>query len=46
MPTSSSRSRGLNVVKESDYALLLDNRLGKQRFDGRYVHNDLLSLDC
>ncbi|KAI4998870.1 hypothetical protein ZWY2020_054212 [Hordeum vulgare] len=26
----------------SDYALLLDNRLGKCRFDGGYVHNGLL----
>lgn len=34
--------RGLNLVKESDYALLVDNRLGKQRFDGGYVHNGLL----
>nr|CAB3456569.1 unnamed protein product [Digitaria exilis] len=34
--------RGLNLVKESDYALLLDNRLGKRRFDGGYVHNGLL----
>ncbi|XP_037433128.1 diacylglycerol lipase-beta-like [Triticum dicoccoides] len=34
--------RGLNLGRESDYALLLDNRLGKRRFDGGYVHNDLL----
>ncbi|CAD6220018.1 unnamed protein product [Miscanthus lutarioriparius] len=34
--------RGLNLAKESDYALLLDNRLGKRRFDGGYVHNGLL----
>jgi hypothetical protein len=34
--------RGLNLVKESDYALLVDNRLGKRRFDGGYVHNGLL----
>ncbi|XP_062199098.1 uncharacterized protein LOC133901676 [Phragmites australis] len=34
--------RGLNLIKESDYALLLDNRLGKRRFDGGYVHNGLL----
>ncbi|GJM99603.1 hypothetical protein PR202_ga16723 [Eleusine coracana subsp. coracana] len=34
--------RGLNLVKESDYALLIDNRLGKRRFDGGYVHNGLL----
>ncbi|XP_027357750.1 uncharacterized protein LOC113867032 isoform X1 [Abrus precatorius] len=34
--------RGLNLAKESDYALLLDNRLGKKKFDGGYVHNGLL----
>lgn len=34
--------RGLNLVKESDYKLLLDNRLGKQMFDGGYVHHGLL----
>uniref|UniRef100_A0A453GZI8 Fungal lipase-like domain-containing protein n=4 Tax=Triticinae TaxID=1648030 RepID=A0A453GZI8_AEGTS len=34
--------RGLNLGRESDYALLLDNRLGKRRFDGGYVHNGLL----
>ncbi|KAA0043467.1 hypothetical protein IC582_022149 [Cucumis melo] len=34
--------RGLNMVKESDYAVLLDNRLGKKKFDGGYVHNGLL----
>lgn len=34
--------RGLNLIKESDYALLLDNRLGKRKFDGGYVHNGLL----
>uniref|UniRef100_A0A0D9XH03 Fungal lipase-like domain-containing protein n=1 Tax=Leersia perrieri TaxID=77586 RepID=A0A0D9XH03_9ORYZ len=34
--------RGLNLAIETDYALLLDNRLGKRRFDGGYVHNGLL----
>ncbi|XP_057761964.1 uncharacterized protein LOC130982115 [Arachis stenosperma] len=34
--------RGLNLAKESDYAVLLDNRLGKRNFDGGYVHNGLL----
>lgn len=28
--------RGLNLVKESDYKVLLDNRLGMQMFDGGY----------
>ncbi|KAI4975505.1 hypothetical protein ZWY2020_049112 [Hordeum vulgare] len=32
---------GLNLVRESDYALLLDNHLGKRRFDDGYVHNGL-----
>ncbi|KAG1361317.1 Sn1-specific diacylglycerol lipase alpha [Cocos nucifera] len=34
--------RGLNLARESDYAVLLDNRLGKRKFDGGYVHNGLL----
>ncbi|XP_022995690.1 uncharacterized protein LOC111491150 [Cucurbita maxima] len=34
--------RGLNMAKESDYAVLLDNKLGKKKFDGGYVHNGLL----
>ncbi|KAL8550174.1 hypothetical protein ACS0TY_008848 [Phlomoides rotata] len=34
--------RGLNLVKESDYKMLLDNRLGMQMFDGGYVHRGLL----
>lgn len=34
--------RGLNMVKESDYAVLLDNKLGQAKFDGGYVHNGLL----
>ncbi|KAM7279182.1 hypothetical protein ACFE04_006316 [Oxalis oulophora] len=34
--------RGLNLIKESDYKLLLDNKLGMQMFDGGYVHHGLL----
>lgn len=34
--------RGLNLAKESDYAVLLDNKLGQAMFDGGYVHNGLL----
>ncbi|MCL7051482.1 hypothetical protein MKW94_002593 [Papaver nudicaule] len=34
--------RGLNLAKESDYACLLDNKLGQRKFDGGYVHNGLL----
>ncbi|XP_050223747.1 uncharacterized protein LOC126673588 [Mercurialis annua] len=34
--------RGLNLAKESDYAVLLDNKLGKRKIDGGYVHNGLL----
>ncbi|XP_050368546.1 uncharacterized protein LOC126786686 [Argentina anserina] len=34
--------RGLNLVRESDYKLLLDNKLGMQMFDGGYVHHGLL----
>ncbi|XP_048327133.1 uncharacterized protein LOC107407537 isoform X2 [Ziziphus jujuba] len=34
--------RGLNLVKESDYKLLLDNRIGMQMFDGGYAHHGLL----
>ncbi|XP_031391692.1 uncharacterized protein LOC116203871 [Punica granatum] len=34
--------RGLNMAKESDYAVMLDNKLGKRKFDGGYVHNGLL----
>lgn len=30
------------MAKETDYAMLLDNRLGKRKFDGGYVHNGLL----
>ncbi|XP_050385426.1 uncharacterized protein LOC126801964 [Argentina anserina] len=35
--------RGLNLARESDYAVLLDNKLGKRKFDGGYVHNGLLN---
>lgn len=39
--------RGLNLAKESDYALLLDNKLGERKFDGGYVHNGLLkAAEC
>ncbi|KAL7108381.1 hypothetical protein ACP275_06G108900 [Erythranthe tilingii] len=39
--------RGLNLAKESDYAVLLDNKLGKMKFDGGYVHNGLLgAAEC
>lgn len=34
--------RGLNLVNQDDYKLLLDNRLGMQMFDGGYVHHGLL----
>lgn len=34
--------RGLNLSKETDYKVLLDNRLGMQMFDGGYVHHGLL----
>ncbi|GFP84808.1 sn1-specific diacylglycerol lipase alpha [Phtheirospermum japonicum] len=34
--------RGLNLTNEGDYAVLLDNKLGKRKFDGGYVHNGLL----
>lgn len=34
--------RGLNLGRESDYAVLLDNRLGQELFDGGYVHHGLL----
>ncbi|XP_057980806.1 uncharacterized protein LOC131166353 isoform X2 [Malania oleifera] len=34
--------RGLNLAKESDYAVLLDDKLGQTTFDGGYVHNGLL----
>ncbi|GFY90271.1 alpha/beta-Hydrolases superfamily protein [Actinidia rufa] len=34
--------RGLNMAKESDFLVLLDNKLGQTTFDGGYVHNGLL----
>ncbi|CAN1237024.1 hypothetical protein LINGRAPRIM_LOCUS1804 [Linum grandiflorum] len=34
--------RGLNLATESDYAVLLDNKLGQTKFCGGYVHNGLL----
>ncbi|KAG9454742.1 hypothetical protein H6P81_007646 [Aristolochia fimbriata] len=34
--------RGLNIASESDYMILLDNRLGMQMFDGGYVHHGLI----
>lgn len=34
--------RGLNLAKECDYAVLLDNKLGQTKFDGGYVHNGLM----
>ncbi|XP_019190285.1 PREDICTED: uncharacterized protein LOC109184700 isoform X2 [Ipomoea nil] len=34
--------RGLNLAKESDYFVLLDDKLGQGEFDGGYVHNGLL----
>ncbi|XP_057533544.1 uncharacterized protein LOC130811309 isoform X1 [Amaranthus tricolor] len=34
--------RGLTMGRESDRAILLDNKLGKTPFDGGYVHNGLL----
>lgn len=34
--------RGLNLAKETDFLLLLDDKLGQTTFDGGYVHNGLL----
>ncbi|PIA63838.1 hypothetical protein AQUCO_00201281v1 [Aquilegia coerulea] len=34
--------RGLNLAKESDYKLLMNNKLGMEMFDGGYVHHGLL----
>lgn len=34
--------RGLNLAKESDYAVLLDNKLGQTKFNGGYVHTGML----
>lgn len=33
---------GLNLAKQNDYAVLLDNKLGQTKFGGGYVHNGLL----
>lgn len=33
--------RGLNLGREQDYAVLLDNRLGQEMVDGGYVHHGL-----
>jgi hypothetical protein len=35
--------RKLNLAKESDYKLLMNNRLGMQMFDDGYVHHMLLN---
>lgn len=34
--------RGLNMAKESDYALMWDNKLGKSPYDEGFVHNGLM----
>lgn len=34
--------RGLNLGKEQDYAILLNNKLGKESFDNGFVHHGLL----
>ncbi|RLN13461.1 hypothetical protein C2845_PM09G07000 [Panicum miliaceum] len=34
--------RGLNLVRNADYRVLMDNKLGMQMFDGGYVHHGLL----
>lgn len=34
--------RGLNMGKNRDYRTLLNNRLGREMFDGGYVHHGLL----
>ncbi|VFQ85986.1 unnamed protein product [Cuscuta campestris] len=34
--------RGLNLAKEKDYLVLLDDKLGQAEFDGGFVHNGLL----
>uniref|UniRef100_A0ACD5VCQ8 Uncharacterized protein n=1 Tax=Avena sativa TaxID=4498 RepID=A0ACD5VCQ8_AVESA len=34
--------RGLNLVRNADYKVLMDNKLGQQMFDGGYVHYGLL----
>ena len=34
--------KGLKFSKESDYVVLLDNKLGKRKINGGHVHNGLL----
>ena len=34
--------RGLNLIKEKDYSVLLNNDLGKEPYDNGYVHHGLL----
>lgn len=34
--------RGLNLAKESDYKILLDNKLGQKKLGGGFVHHGLL----
>ncbi|MCO5592443.1 hypothetical protein L7F22_046445 [Adiantum nelumboides] len=34
--------RGLNLKRESDYALLLDSKIGQEQYEGGYVHHGLL----
>ncbi|KAL6981957.1 hypothetical protein U1Q18_023578 [Sarracenia purpurea var. burkii] len=34
--------RGLNLAKESDYLVLLDDKLGQTKFNGGYVHSGIL----
>jgi hypothetical protein len=36
--------RGLNLAKESDYKLLMNNHLDMRMFDDEYVHHGLLNL--
>ncbi|KAH9724255.1 alpha/beta-Hydrolases superfamily protein [Citrus sinensis] len=43
-PTWPPPGGGLNLAKEGDYAVLLDNKLGQTKFDGGYVHNGLLKV--
>ncbi|KAJ3678676.1 hypothetical protein LUZ60_002479 [Juncus effusus] len=34
--------RGLNLARERDYAVMLDNKLGEREWDGGYVHSGLM----
>ncbi|KAH9738444.1 hypothetical protein KPL71_018791 [Citrus sinensis] len=50
-PTWLPPEGGLNLAKEGDYAVLLDNKLGQTKFDGGYVHNGgrgggIVGVDC